>query len=1018
MSDTQAAMREFRFLDETRKSNGLTPAEEQRWYELAQSLGVDVGQPQPHGYYADDGNWYPYPEGYDPATGQYAAQVPAYQPHYPPQPQGWYPPPQQPQGYYGQDGNWYPYPPGYDPVTGQYYPGYGPPQPSYPPQPSWPPAPSAQGWPQPSQPQPQYDHTTGQWGYPAYPVPPPVEYPPAQDWPPPAPEAQPDAAAPTGITLDTQPAVEMPAYDAEPVTASAPLPAVADAPALGEAPAGGDSPLEVSSDEVMEVGDDELSPVASPPSSPSKVGEDPVNSLRDALAFEDPSEITANGAVSASLAEVSAARTEAPPPIEPPPAELEPEPVAPPVLAEPAQSLLSGVPEVPADFGSLEDAAPLSQDPVSVPALAEAPSNDPAPSQTALPDVSLGAAAQFTSAELPSPKPFDDSLDDAPTRVYPATARKAEAERTSPVAATPPEFAAPSEAPFETSEAESPTSLTPMGLETDPPPTSPRLFLELPVAELAEPAAAFGALGDSADDAPPTTIEHSLSVPAFSDIPPLMPELLAGPSEPTPAEAYNELPALTPPATLIKPMSALDSLAIGPEVPIGEPELPLVEALSVEADPMPVPEEPSEVPTPATVIPLAETFAPSRGSGIKSSPSGFKDWSSVPIVESPAMQVVEAQAAQLDDAPIPEEAPIELGGDSSDRLPVASTSDFVSYANQTEQLDVSFEETGDFLVDSSTLASLATGLTDAPAAPMAEEKLELASAADFIDHASLTSTGEKWSNDRGVALEQEQPAPLEEEGDDIVQGIVLEDDAPIPVPELSPPPPPSAPKHTELAWESTRPSPPPMPFAKVSPSSIQAFPPPPAPVAPPSSPPQPATLVMPASAFAPPSPPPPPLVTKVATPISSRPSPVPVPAPVADPFDRSGLSLGGAEPVQILVPGEHRVILHTVEGQVKRGSIRDANLGADILVLEGAALENLPRARVKAIFFMLAPGARAPTTEGEKVRVTFKDGRQVAGFSKDQKDATLGFFVVPADNRTNTERIFIYRHAVQAVLVE
>ena len=30
----------------------------------------------------------------------------------------------------------------------------------------------------------------------------------------------------------------------------------------------------------------------------------------------------------------------------------------------------------------------------------------------------------------------------------------------------------------------------------------------------------------------------------------------------------------------------------------------------------------------------------------------------------------------------------------------------------------------------------------------------------------------------------------------------------------------------------------------------------------------------------------------------------------------------------------------------------------------------------------------------------------------------VGFFVVPADNRTNTERIFVYRHSVRSVATE
>ncbi len=272
MSDTQAAMREFRFLDETRKTNGLTPAEEERWYELAQALGVDVGQQQaqPQGYYAQDGNWYPYPAGYDPATGQYA--YPDYQQQAAP---GWYPPPAQPQGYYAQDGNWYPYPPGYDPATGQYYQGY-------------PPAPGYQQWPQqqpwPGQ-QPAYDPNAPaqpQWGYPAQPGYPaaPADY---------AGTAWPDQQQPAAPT-----AAPMPELPPEPTTAVGPKPpaepafavAAAEAPVAAPAVAVEDGPLEVSADDVMEVADDEVSPVASSPSG-AKSGEDAMASLRNALSLDD-----------------------------------------------------------------------------------------------------------------------------------------------------------------------------------------------------------------------------------------------------------------------------------------------------------------------------------------------------------------------------------------------------------------------------------------------------------------------------------------------------------------------------------------------------------------------------------------------------------------------------------------------------------------------------------------------------------------------------------------------------------
>jgi hypothetical protein len=136
-------------------------------------------------------------------------------------------------------------------------------------------------------------------------------------------------------------------------------------------------------------------------------------------------------------------------------------------------------------------------------------------------------------------------------------------------------------------------------------------------------------------------------------------------------------------------------------------------------------------------------------------------------------------------------------------------------------------------------------------------------------------------------------------------------------------------------------------------------------------------------------------------------------------FDRSGAVLSG-ETSSVMVHGEHRIILHTLEGQVKRGAVRDADLCGASLVLElptGEA-ETLVRERIKALFFMLTPGSRPAAAVGDKVRVTFKDGRQVAGFSSDHQSAQAGFFVVPADNRTNTERIFIYRHGLQSVVLE
>ncbi|WP_309894047.1 hypothetical protein [Archangium sp.] len=115
MSDTRAAMREFRFLDEKRTRGNLSPTEETRLNELRGALAgqgepvqetsapADLAQ-QPQGYYGADGQWYAYPADYtpDPNAGYDAAYT------------------QQPQGYYGTDGQWYAYAAqGYDATQGQ-----------------------------------------------------------------------------------------------------------------------------------------------------------------------------------------------------------------------------------------------------------------------------------------------------------------------------------------------------------------------------------------------------------------------------------------------------------------------------------------------------------------------------------------------------------------------------------------------------------------------------------------------------------------------------------------------------------------------------------------------------------------------------------------------------------------------------------------------------------------------------------------------------------------------------------
>jgi len=117
------------------------------------------------------------------------------------------------------------------------------------------------------------------------------------------------------------------------------------------------------------------------------------------------------------------------------------------------------------------------------------------------------------------------------------------------------------------------------------------------------------------------------------------------------------------------------------------------------------------------------------------------------------------------------------------------------------------------------------------------------------------------------------------------------------------------------------------------------------------------------------------------------------------------------------VEGDHRVVIHTLEGQVHRGMVHDVDLQDDALVVkqtDGRTVQ-IPTRRMKAVFFVLAPGEKPLPTKGERVQVTFRDGRQVVGYSEDHATGDPGFFVVPSDLRTNTARVYVFRGGVQSI---
>ena len=958
MSDTQAAMREFRFLDDKRKSGGLSHIEEQRWIDLGAMLGMTAQQ----GYYGEDGLWYAYPPGYDPHTGQYFQ---AQQPYYDPNQQQAYYPPQPSQPAYDPNAQYY------DPNQGDGYDhGYDPnayapqaPQQEYQPTPAWTPNehPQQQAeWPQ------NYDPSLGQYVDPntGYPIPSP---------------SQPLYVPPSAPSWQT------------------PMPIPAPQPVAAEE----DGPLEVAEDEVMEVTDDDVTlldstpPVATPmpalaPAKPfmserpltAPPEEDPLGSLRSSLSFDEPAPVAQD--FGGTIPDIDFGTREAPPPqtFEPAPlldvpVDVEPEPIA----AEPEP--IAAEPE------------PIAAEPEPFQSFREQPRDEPSLTVEVAPEPET--IPELVVAETEPEVPVDLAPEAPITEFAPEIAVEFAPEPIPVPVATAPEFKIPAPQPID---APSIVVDDNLGAQAFEPPRAPSP-MDLLSAMLAGPA----------PEPEPAPLALTMVAPSSATTQDLYPDGVPAPVAPPhpPAEPVSfdlDTPAIPDPRPSIP-------ISIQVEEPVEEVALdvePLLEASveppSFEAsfDDLPIEHEPE---------PPRSTHTGFEAS-LGDLPPEIAEAPPPPIVDvdvMPAAQVAVMDFdVSIDDKPLPVEASMDFSGDAGEKVELAKTSDFLSFPTDSAAETSSFSGEGESLVESGTLATMANPVAETSGRASIELPPEepdvgvpLANNADFLGMSELNNTGQSWTKGtEGVSFDEEPlDAQIEDEPDDIIQGVALEDDS-IDV-EIQ----------AELAEAFVEPDPWPAPLAIPAPApraSAPAYsrpPPPPAPIRPPPAPPPAAARPAPAPFV--PAPPPP------------RPS-----QPAFDPpgrdrslFDTSGSNLRD-DPSAPEIKGEHRVILHTVEGQVKRGVLRDTKLDDETVGLEAqpGAIERIARPRIKAIFFMLPAGVKAPAPTGDKLRVTFKDGRQLAGFSSDHRGTGLGFFVVPADNRTNTERIFIYRASVEKVAVD
>jgi hypothetical protein len=119
-----------------------------------------------------------------------------------------------------------------------------------------------------------------------------------------------------------------------------------------------------------------------------------------------------------------------------------------------------------------------------------------------------------------------------------------------------------------------------------------------------------------------------------------------------------------------------------------------------------------------------------------------------------------------------------------------------------------------------------------------------------------------------------------------------------------------------------------------------------------------------------------------------------------------------------MLPGDHPVVLQMLDGSVKRGALRDANLTAESVSVVDAngAEESLYTADLKLIVFLVRPGEPRPELRGEYCTVTFMDGRQLGGFTdEDIENAEPGFSLLPPSPQTDAARLYVFRNGLSGV---
>jgi hypothetical protein len=138
---------------------------------------------------------------------------------------------------------------------------------------------------------------------------------------------------------------------------------------------------------------------------------------------------------------------------------------------------------------------------------------------------------------------------------------------------------------------------------------------------------------------------------------------------------------------------------------------------------------------------------------------------------------------------------------------------------------------------------------------------------------------------------------------------------------------------------------------------------------------------------------------------------VPTPQPAAEPPPPPvGLAYAISDP--------SRVTVHFLDGDVKRGIVRELGIDATDLCLfsmDEKSSDSFPVAALKAVFVIAQPGAKPTGGGGREMSVTFKDGRNLKGSSPDFNPGGRMFTLYPEPRQGNVDRVIVFKDATDEV---